>query len=114
MNDFDIAKRKQLANKRLQATEGLPEGELRVVLDYLYDGHAPVMTHLLEIRGFYHTKKDLHREHQVYLWLAKNKLRGQKLVEFFKNEGGVLGVILKATNYIDNASRNKVNANEAY
>jgi len=113
MNDFDIAKRKQEAKQNLDNLQGLPEHELRKVLDYLYDGYTPVASSLLQIRGFYHTKKNLFREHQVYLWLARNKLRGVKLVEFIENEGGIAASILKISNSIDKTHKKTLNKNEA-
>ena len=45
---------------------------------------------LTQIRAFYSKKKNLTREHQVYLWLIRNGLTGQKLIEFFENEDGFL------------------------
>lgn len=74
---------------------------LRVMLDYLYDGHFQTHSILLQIRHNYK------RFWQVYSWLAKNKIRGAKLVEFFAdargdvNGQGVLQGVTKILNKVD-------------
>lgn len=61
--------------------EELNRYQLRKVADYLYDG-VPEVAHLMaQVRQF----KDGDR---VLLWLVKNKIRGQRMVDFFKEESG--------------------------
>ena len=67
------------------------EKGLKKTLDYLYDGNAMTVKPLLIIRNTYKQYPD------IFNWLVKNDIKGQKLVEFFQNEspdgGGVhLGV----------------------
>jgi hypothetical protein len=57
----------------------LGEARLRHVLDFLYDGVPGTAMPLLQCRNF-------KQEHEIYLWLYHNQIKGQKLVEFFKNE----------------------------
>ena len=61
----------------------LDERRLRVVLDYLYDGHPGTMKHLLQCRNF-------REEHDIYLYFYRNGIKGKKLVEFFQNESGTV------------------------
>lgn len=83
----DKIKQYQLDQYRNQ---GLPVDQLRTLIETLYDGNNAAYFYLTRIRAFYTKKKNLYREHQVYLWLVRNKLTGQKLVEFFENEDGFL------------------------
>lgn len=79
--------KRKLDSYRMQ---GLPVDQLRSVLDKLYDGVPATAIWLTQIRSFYGKKKNLHREHSVYMWLIKNQLTGQRLVDFFENEEGFL------------------------
>jgi len=71
----------------------LKREELYVVLNTLYNGHPDVAFWLCQIRAFYAKKKDITREHRVYLWLVRNGLIGQKLCNFFlENDGFINGL----------------------
>lgn len=59
--------------RRLEVTQ------LRKILDYLYDGVPETAMPLLQCRNF-------KQEHDIYLWLYRNQIKGKKLVEFFQNE----------------------------
>lgn len=59
--------------RRLEVTE------LRKVLDYLYDGNPATMMPLMQCRNF-------KQEHEIYVWLYRNGIKGKKLIEFFENE----------------------------
>lgn len=80
--------------------EELNQYELRKVADYLYDGHVKVAPLMMQIRSF--KKGD-----RVLLWLVKEKIRGQAMIDYFKteqneenNHGVILGV-QKALSYIE-------------
>lgn len=61
--------------------EELDRYQLRRVADYLYDG-IPETAHLMsQLRQF----KDGDR---ILLWLVRNGMRGQKMIDFFKEENG--------------------------
>jgi len=62
-----------MIRRRLEVTQ------LRKVLDYLYDGVPGTAMPLLQCRNF-------KQEHDIYLWLYHNQIKGTKLVEFFSNE----------------------------
>ena len=81
--------------------------QLRKVLDTLYSGEPETMLYLAQIRAFYAKKKDITREHRVYLWLVKNGLTGKKLVNFFLNEGGFLNGMNTIINFIEGTQRNR-------
>ena len=89
---MDLADLKKTQENRfkLHEQQGLPVEQLRRVLDALYDGEPRTALWLTQIRAFYAKKKNITREHQVYLWLVRNNLRGLRLVEFFQNEEGFL------------------------
>lgn len=81
-------------------TEELDEHQLRRVADWLYDG-TPQVAHLMgQIRAF---KKGDH----ILLWLVKNNIKGQRMIEFFQTESGdagnkgVLAGVAKALSYIE-------------
>lgn len=80
---------KQKFLDKLEA-EGLPVCQLRQVLNKLYDGTPTTMLYLSQIRGFYSKKKDMTREHLIYMELVRNKLTGTRLVQFFEEQGGFL------------------------
>lgn len=88
--DLSYLKKTQEDRFKIHEKMGLDVNELRRVLDTLYDGNMGTAIWLTQIRSFYSKKKNLTREHQVYLWLIRNKLVGQKLIEFFENEEGFL------------------------
>lgn len=52
---------------------------LRHVLDTLYDGEPGTAMPLFQCRNF-------REEHDIFLWLYRNNIKGKKLVEFFQNE----------------------------
>jgi hypothetical protein len=81
--------------------KGLPVDQLRKVMDTLYNGVPETMFWLAQIRAFYSKKKNLHREHQVYLWLVRNELTGKKLIDFFQNEEGFLNGMNTIINRIE-------------
>lgn len=60
----------------------LNEYQLRKTIDYLYDGNAHTFYYLHFI--------DVHfnRSHEIFLWMVRNKKRGQVLIDFFRNESG--------------------------
>ncbi len=62
-----------------QSEFNLSPDKLRNVLNYLYDGVPETHFYMLNINDNYV------RGHLMLLWLAQNKLKGKKLVEFFKN-----------------------------
>lgn len=115
---LDLAYLKETQEQRFKAHElaGLPVHQLRVVLDTLYDGEQATALYLTQIRAFYMKKKNITREHQVYLWLVRNKLTGKKLIEFFENEGGFLNGLNKIINRIEarKLSIEKIKIDEAY
>ncbi len=53
--------------------------QLRKVADFLYDGEPLVAHYMNRVRQF----KDGDR---ILLWFCREKIKGKKLVEFFKNE----------------------------
>lgn len=57
----------------------LEVNQLRKVLDYLYDDVPETAMALLQCRNY-------KQEHDIYLWLYRNNIKGKKLVEFFQNE----------------------------
>jgi hypothetical protein len=87
--------------------------QLKFLLNRLYDGNDATIFYLLQLHAFYSKKKDKNREHSILLWLAKNGLTGQKLVDFF---GQFEGSFLNGLNYIVSKidRRNRlININEA-
>jgi len=65
-------------------SEMLTPAQFRTVCDYLWDCNSggPAVVHVLgQIEQF----KDSHR---MLLWLCRNKIRGQELLDFFKDEAG--------------------------
>lgn len=66
-----------MIRRRLEVTQ------LRKILDYLYDGIPETAMPLLQCRNF-------KQEHDIYLWLYRNQIKGKKLVEFFSNESNTL------------------------
>lgn len=78
----------------------LEVSQLRKILDYLYDGEQAVLMPLLQCRNF-------KQEHEIYVWLYRNQIRGKKLVAFFQNEsnavdgGGYLNAINKIIRSIE-------------
>ena len=88
--DLSYLKKTQEDRFKIHEKAGLPVHQLRRVLDTLYDGVPDSAIWLTQIRAFYAKKKNITREHQVYMWLLKNELYGKKLVEFFENEEGFL------------------------
>ena len=88
--DLSHLKKTQEDRFKIHEHQGLPVHQLRKVLDALYDGEPDTAIWLTQIRAFYAKKKNLTREHQVYMWLLRNELYGKKLVEFFQNEEGFL------------------------
>lgn len=80
--------------------EELSQDQLRCVADFLYDG-TPKVAHLMgQIRAF--KKSD-----RILLWLVRNNIKGQSMIEFFQTESGdagnmgVLAGVSKAMSYID-------------
>lgn len=80
--------------------EGLTNNQLRKIADTLYDGE-PMVAHLIsQVRQF-------KRGDYVLLWLCRNNITGQRLVEFFKSESndennhGVLRGVQTALDFID-------------
>jgi len=61
----------------------LEVSQLRKILDNLYDGEQAVLMPLLQCRNF-------KQEHEIYVWLYRNGIKGKKLVEFFQNESNAL------------------------
>lgn len=61
------------------AKEQLTREQLRRVADYLYDGEPLVAHYMSLLRQF----KDGDR---ILLWCVREKRRGKRFVEFFKNE----------------------------
>ena len=102
-NVLDLSYLKQTQAKRFEAHKlaGLPVDKLRKVLDTLYDGQPATAIYLTQIRAFYAKKKNIHREHSVYLYMVRNGLIGLKLVEFFENEGGFLNGLNFLINRMD-------------
>lgn len=86
--------------------------QLRITLDYLYDGEMRTFKHLQYIQ---HNFK---RAHHIFLWLVRNKIRGVKLVEFFENEsgdidgGGLLSGVARILSGIDGVQYKTLNACE--
>jgi hypothetical protein len=116
-NVLDLSYLKKTQESRLEdyKLQGLPVDQLRRVLDTLYDGEVGTAFWLTQIRAFYSKKKNLTREHQVYLYLIKNGLRGKKLIEFFENEEGFLNAMNLIINRMDgnNYSVTRIKIDEA-
>lgn len=80
--------------------ETLNREQLRRVADYLYDGEPSVLHLMSQVRQF---RKGDH----VLLWLCRNQIRGQKMIEFFKDVSGkdesrgVMRGVQKALDYIE-------------
>lgn len=114
---IDLSHLKKTQGDRFKAHEraGLPVHQLRKVLDTLYDGTPETAIWLTQIRAFYSKKKNIHREHSVYLWLVRNSLIGIKLVEFFENEDGFLNGMNIIINRIEGRkfSLEQIKINEA-
>ena len=86
---------------KIHERAGLPVHQLRKVLDALYDGEPATAIWLTQIRAFYAKKKNITREHQLYLFLLRNELYGKRLVEFFENEDGFLNGMNYLVNRMD-------------
>ena len=56
------------------------EEKLKMTLDYLYDGNPQTVAPL------YFVVNNYKRHIKMLNWLVKNEIRGNKLVDFFKNE----------------------------
>lgn len=80
-------KRRNIIQANMKA---LNEWELRRVLDTLYDGEPDTMFWLAQIRAFYSKKKNVYREHAVYMFMVRQNIRGRKIIEFFNERGGFL------------------------
>jgi len=81
-------------------SDSLTRDQLRVAADYLYDG-SPKVAHLMaQLRAF-------KQGDRIILWLCQQGIRGQYMVDFFKEESGCdenRGVLLgvqKALDYIE-------------
>lgn len=81
---------RQKQTNSLKFKAGELEG-FRKVLEYLWDGNQEAFNALLYIKQTY---RDWGR---IFIWLKDNELRGNKLMDFFKNEspdgGGYLSGI---------------------
>jgi len=86
-----------------QMNNGLNLYQIRKVLDVIFDGTPQTFFYIKQIQAFYVKKKSNHREHQIYLWCIRNKVTGQKFVDFFDHQG-----FLNGLNYIVN----KLNGNK--
>jgi len=93
----------------------LDDFQLKVVLNHLFDGDVFAFSILLRINNTFK------RSHYIYMWLAKNNIKGAKLVEFFKNEDGdesgqgILAGCTYILNRIDGINKNfnvRLKANE--
>lgn len=78
----------------------------RVLLEYVWDGNYPAVLQLSQLRA------QFKRYPEILSWLAENKIRGQKVIDFFNDaEGvetrGVLVGVKKILNRIDNTRFNK-------
>jgi len=114
--DLSYLKKTQEDRFKIHERAGLPVDQLRKVLDTLYDGQPDTAIWLTQIRAFYAKKKNVHREHCVYLWLARNGLYGMKLVEFFQNEEGFLNGMNHIINRMEGrkVSLETIKIDEAY
>ena len=80
--------------------ERLDDHQLRRVFDFLNDGQHLVVHLLFQVRAF-------DRGDRVLLWLVKNNIKGQHMIEFFQTESGdagnkgVLAGVTKALSFID-------------
>jgi len=99
--DLSYLKKTQDDRFKIHEKMGLPVDKLRKVLDTLYDGEPATAIWLTQIRAFYVKKKNIGREHQLYLFLVRNGLTGTKLVEFFQNEEGFLNGMNLLINRMD-------------
>lgn len=99
--DLGYLKKTQEDRFKIHSLRGLPVDKLRRVLDALYDGIPATAMYLTQIRAFYAKKKNIGREHSVYLWLVRNKLTGLRLVDFFENEEGFLNGMNTIINRIE-------------
>lgn len=115
---IDLSTLKKTQDERFKVHEqaGLPVHQLRTVLDFLYDGEPATAIWLTQIRAFYAKRSSITREHQVYLWLCRNKLQGKRLVEFFENEGGFLNGMNFIINRMEGRKThmNNIKIDEAY
>lgn len=84
--------------------------QLRRLLDSIFDGTPETFFYIKQIQAFYVKKKSTYREQQVYLWCVRNKITGQKFVDFFK-EGGVLNALNYIVNKLDGNKFHKKNIN---
>ena len=78
--------------------ERLTRAQLRTLLDCLYDGEPQVAWYL------YRVECQFIRSHHIFMWLAKNNIKGKKILEFFKNQNDNSGgeSILRGVTYILN------------
>lgn len=101
-----------MLNSRQAIDDALTNDQLRTVLDALYDGNEATTPILINIQYSYK------RAHHIFLWLVRNQLRGQKLVDFFRNEsgdldgGGLLSGVTKILNSLDGVTKRRLKANE--
>lgn len=58
---------------------------LRLVFEYLYDGNQEALNALIHIKGNYKQWPE------VLKWFKDNKIKGQALADFFKNESDDTG-----------------------
>ena len=86
--------RKKLLNIHPRNEENLDPKRLRVLLDFLYDGCERAIFPL------YYINSNFRRAHRIFLWMARNNLRGTKLLNFFKNESPDGGGFLPGVAYI--------------
>lgn len=100
----------------LYKMQGLPVDQLRRVLDKLYDGVPETTLYLTKIHAFYATKKNMRREHQVYMWMVRNGLTGANLVAFFTDQSGFLGGLNHIVNRIEGKKyyKSDIKIDEAY
>jgi len=61
--------------------EYLTKDQLRIVADRLYDGVFGTVLLMRQVRQF-------KRGDEILLWLVKNELKGERMVDFFKDVSG--------------------------
>lgn len=103
LNESSISSKSPLTIDKEELETGINKAQLRTMIEYLWDGNMMAFSFLTRIRSFYSKKQDFTREYSVYLWLSRNKIKGQRLVDFFRNEGNDdQGNFLEGLNYICN------------
>ena len=85
----------------MKEIDALNREQLKTVLRTLHNGCADATFWLCQINAFYAQKKNITREHRVYLWLIRNGLIGRSLCQFFENEGGFLNGLNHIINRIE-------------